>query len=61
MKTDYGQGKKMTLTLINYIPSLTISYLYVATFMSRAAIVSIISIVTHFPILKPMFTKLTLP
>ena len=48
MKTDYGQGQKMTLTLINYIPSLTISCLYVATFMSRAAKVSIISIVEAF-------------
>ena len=41
---DLGQGQEMTLTLINYIPSLTLLHLHVAISKSQAAINSKISI-----------------
>ena len=53
-----GQDQEMTLTLINYISSLT--PLHVATFKSQAAIVSKISIVFAFPHVKAYVSKIDL-
>ena len=50
-----GQGQEMTLTIINYIPSMTL-----ATFKSQADIVSKISIVFAFFHVKAYVSKINL-